>query len=193
MAAIILRIDGGIPLRFLSSGETRLLHNVDDVLDHFRGRGATVEEICIDRVFSDGWADAGWNESRKAGVGDMQRLNAACDCSFIGLRAEESPQRKMSLYGCRTEGLPRFVYRMANGRLRACPLARWLTADIEAHVVAHDLPLLHAYAEDGIATRTTARLTGTSVRMGTLRRLKEHHRDQYNAIILRWPELAAIN
>lgn len=191
MADLVLGIAPDVPLVFLSSGETRLLHNVDDVLTYFRNRGATINEINIDRVFSDAWRESTWHESRKAGVGDLQRMAEGHDCSFIGLRAEESKRRRFSLYYHRTDGLPRFLYRMADGRLRACPMARWRTADIHAHIVTRDLPLLDAYREEGIKTRTTARLTGTAVRMGALARLREHHRDRYNALIARWPELAA--
>lgn len=78
---------------------------------------------------------------------------------------------------------------MASGRLRICPLARWRTEDVGAYIVARRLPLLAAYREEGLETRTTARLTGTAVRMGALVRLKMHHPDQYQIIIARWPEL----
>lgn len=191
MADLVLGLAPAVPLVFLSSGETRLLHNVDDVLAYFRGRRATIEEINIDRVFSDEWRESAWNESRKAGVGDLQHMANGRDCSFIGLRAEESRTRRVSLYCHRTEGLLQFLYRMTDGRLRACPMARWRTADVHAHVVTRGLPLLEAYIEEGISTRTTARLTGTAVRMGALARLREHHRDRYNALIVRWPELSA--
>lgn len=192
LADMVLSVCPTAPLRFLSSGETRLLHNVDDIIAYFSSRGATIEETLIDRVFSEEWKDKGWNESRKSGVGDIHKLNATGDCSFIGLRAQESPVRRISLYGCKTEGLPRFLYRMKEGRLRACPLARWRDEDIAAHIVSRELPMMAAYHEEGIKTRTTGRLTGTAVRMGTLRRLRDYHREQYNAIIARWPELAAI-
>lgn len=129
-------------------------------------------------------------QSRSAGGNDLQRLHGDIhDAAFIGLRAEESPQRRMTLFSCRTPGLPQFVYRMASGRLRICPLARWRTEDVGAYIVARRLPLLAAYREEGLETRTTARLTGTAVRMGALVRLKMHHPDQYQIIIARWPEL----
>lgn len=195
LADMVLEFAPDIPMRFLSSGETRLLHNIDEILMWFREKkGAKITEIHINRVFSPEWINKSWNESRKAGVGDLEHLHKEenFDLAFIGLRAEESPNRRMSLMKCRTEGLPQFIYRMKDGRIRCCPLAQWKTADVGAYLISRGIPFLENYHEEGLQARTTARLTGTAVRMGTLRRLKEQHIEHYNAIITRWPELSAV-
>ena len=97
MADLILQQDSTVPLRFLSSGETRILHNVDTVLNYFRDKyGAKIEEINIDRVFSDEWQSATFDEQRKAGRRDIQTLdNSEFDSVFMGLRIEESRGRAM--------------------------------------------------------------------------------------------------
>lgn len=192
LADMVLHAAGpSVPLRFLSSGETRLLHDVDTVLDYFRGRGAPVEEINIDRVFAPEWRAVSWADSRRAGDDDLQRFGAGYDAAFLGLRAQESPQRRMSLYGCRTPGLPQFVYRMATGILRVCPLAIWRTEDVGAYIVTRDLPVLRAY-RDGLEARTTARLTKTAAKMGALSRLRSRDPDAYFRMVERWPELRSI-
>lgn len=187
-----------VPLRFLSSGETRILHNVDDVMDWFRARGATIEEINIDRVFSEEWQDASWTEQRKAGNKDMDLLNKGdWDGLFMGLRAEESPPRKLSLYGHKSEDLPQFCYRYQTGRrrnfVRCCPLARWTTEDVAAYIVAHDLPLLRHYHNRGVEARTTARLTGDAVRRYALADIKRDNPDGWRRLVKRFPELRAFS
>lgn len=181
------------PLRFLSSGETRLVHNVDEVLDYFRNQGAEIQEINIDRVFSEEWKDATWDEQRKAGRHDMELLNErSFDGIFMGLRTEESRARKISLAKNQTEGLPRFCHRYKTGlrkdMVRCCPLANWTTADIGAYIVEHNLPYLDWYDHQGFEGRTTARLTGDAVRQYALTWLKKNKPDSWNRLSQRFPE-----
>ena len=195
LAHLILKYRS-MPLRFLSSGETRILHNVDDILGWFVEEGAEVQEINIDRVFSEDWQEASWTEQRKAGKRDMGRLNEGdWDGLFMGLRAEESPPRKLSLYSHKTEGLPRFCYRYRAGErqdiIRCCPLARWTTEDVAAYIVSHDLPLLRHYHNRGMDARTTARLTGDAVRRYALADIKRDNPDGWRRLVKRFPELRA--
>lgn len=196
LAHLVTEIDRSVPLRFLSSGETRILHDVDGVIDWFRGRGCTVEEINIDRVFGEGWQDATWEQQRKAGRGDLDKLNIGHDGVFMGLRMEESPKRKRSLLMHRDLDLPPFCYRyesgIRKGMVRACPLARWTTGDIAAYAALYEIPLLAAYHDLGMEARTTARLTGDSVRQYTLTHMKYHNVEAYHAIIRRFPELGGL-
>ena len=56
LADLVLQIDSKIPLRFISRGETRIIYNVDDVIDYFiKKYNANVEEILFDRIFSEDW------------------------------------------------------------------------------------------------------------------------------------------
>lgn len=183
----------GIPLRFLSSGETRLVHNVDLVIDYFKGKGAKVEEICIDRVFSDEWKNATWTEQRKAGNKDLRFMNSPeYDCVFLGLRKEESRPRQISLNKYRTENYPRYAYKYIGGQnkgiVRCCPLAEWTTIDIAAYLVSNDIPVLDWYNYSGIESRTTARLTGDAVRQNVLVYIKQKDPNAYNKLAARFPE-----
>ena len=193
MAHLVLQFNRNIPLRFLSSGETRLVHNVDAVLDYFRSLGAIVQEINIDRVFSDAWLTASWDEQRKAGRGDMELLNdRGFDGVFMGLRAKESRARKISLYCNQTPDLPSFCYRYIGRKrasmIRCCPLGRWTTEDVGAYIVEHGLPHLDWYDYQGFEGRTTARLTGDAVRQNALFWLKKNKPENFAVLAQRFPE-----
>ena len=115
MADLILSIHPNVPCRFVSSGETRILHNVDDVMGYFKEKyRANIEEIVFDRVFTQEWQYASFDEQRKAGRRDIQSLdNSSFGGVFMGLRKQESRGRCVSLITHRTEGLPRNMYRYA--------------------------------------------------------------------------------
>lgn len=191
LADLVLDANPKVPLRFLSSGETRLIHDVDKVIEYFVARGADVQEINMDRVFADGWEGATWDEQRKAGRRDMELLNDGYDAVFMGLRAEESRNRQISLMNLRTEGLPPYCYKykeMRNKMMRICPLAEWKHEDVAAYLYARELPVLEWYEDYGIKSRTTARLTGDAVRQNVLVWLKRKDLTAYTKLVERFPE-----
>ena len=159
LADMILRISPGTPLRFVSSGETRLIHNVDDVIDYFRSTYyAEIEEINYDRFFSGGWQGKNYDEVRASAHGDIKSLNrnTSFDGVFMGLRKEESRKRKISLSLCQSEELPWNMYKYADREFyRMCPLANWKTEDVGAYIVEHDIPVLNWYNSFGFDARTT--------------------------------------
>lgn len=189
LAHLVLGVQSNVPLRFLSSGETRLVHNVDDVIRFFRDIGADVQEINIDRVFTKEWENATWDEQRKAGNKDLQHLNdGGYDLLFMGLRKQESRPREITLNSLKTDGYPPYTYRYKSGLIRCCPLANWTTTDIAAYIVANELPVLNWYEYDGIEGRTTARLTGDSVRQNVLIYIKHKDPEAFNKLKKRFPE-----
>lgn len=194
LAHMVLSADSSVPLRFLSSGETRLMHDVDGVIRWFRSRmGADVEEINIDRVFSEEWAGSSWGEQKRAGRGDLDRLNTGADLVFMGLRIEESQRRARSLRMHRDRSIPGYAYRYVSGDRvglwRACPLARWGLDDVRAYLAEHSIPVLHWYHAHGLSGRTTARLTGDAVRTHVLQYMARSNPDGYHALTRRFPEL----
>lgn len=193
LAHLVLAVAPGVPLRFLSSGETRLMHDVDGVLGWFRARGARVEETNVDRVFAPGWEGATWDEQRKAGRGDLARLNEGHDAVFMGLRIAESPARERSLRMHRDREAPGFCYRYRSGprvgMLRACPLSRWSVEDVGAYLAEHSIPVLHWYHAHGLDGRTTARLTGDAARTYALSYMARSNPDGVHALTDRFPEL----
>lgn len=193
LAHMVLQRAPAAPLRFLSSGETRLIHDVDTILDYFKRSGAAIEEINIDRVFTEEWKDASWTEQRKAGNKDLEVLNAGdYDCLFMGLRIQESRIRAMSLAMHQDKDLPRFCHKYLTGSrqdmIRCCPLANWGTEDVGAYIVTNKLPWLSWYDYKGFEGRTTARLTGDAVRQNVLLWIKYYKPDQYQILAERFPE-----
>lgn len=195
VADMVLRIRNDVPLRFISSGETRIIHNVDDIMDWFRNvHDAKIEEINFDRVFSDEWKDASFDEQRKAGRRDIQTINnSAYTGVFMGLRKAESRGRQISLNACKTDGLPSYMYKYKNRDFyRMCPIADWTTEDVGAYIVTHNLPVLKWYRDFGFDSRTTARLTGDAVRQSTLYWIKVTNPEGYSKLLERFPEFGQL-
>lgn len=192
LADIVLRQNSYIKLRFISSGETRILHNVDSVISYFKDKyNADIEEINFDRVFSEEWKDATFDEQRKAGRHDIQSIdNSQYDGVLMGLRTEESFERKMSLLRHQSSDLPKYMYKYTGRNYyRMCPLANWKAEDIGAYIVANDLPVLDWYNSFGFEARTTARLTGDTVRQNVIFWIKCNNPQGYSKLIERFPEL----
>ena len=191
VADMVLRLAPDVPLRFISSGETRIVHNVDDVINWFRNRyDAIIEEINFDRVFSEEWKNASFDEQRKAGRRDIQTIdNSAYTGVFMGLRKEESRGRQISLNACKTDGFPSYMYKYKKREFyRMCPIADWTTEDVGAYIVTHNLPVLKWYHDFGFDSRTTARLTGDAVRQSTLFWIKTTNPEGYAKLLERFPE-----
>ncbi|QNB44860.1 phosphoadenosine phosphosulfate reductase family protein [Thermanaerosceptrum fracticalcis] len=112
----------------------------------------------------------------------------------MGLRAEESRPRRISLYTRQDKGLPPFCHRYTTGKrrnmIRCCPLAQWTTEDVGGYILQHGIPFLDWYAlhDEGFKERTTARLTGDSVRQNSLFWLKKHKPENFNILAQRFPE-----
>jgi sulfate adenylyltransferase subunit 2 len=196
LAHLVLNARPRTILRFLSSGETRLVHNVDDVLNWFSKYGGIIDEILIDRVFSEEWQDATWTEQRKAGRRDMDLLNKGdWDGILMGLRIEESNPRKMSLIMHQDDDLPRYCHKYKNGQrkdmIRICPLANWHKQDIGAYLFMHKIPYLRHYENHGFEARTTARLTGDAVRQYVLSDIKRDNPQNWIKLTKRFPEFRA--
>jgi 3'-phosphoadenosine 5'-phosphosulfate sulfotransferase (PAPS reductase)/FAD synthetase len=72
-----------------------------------------------------------------------QILNGEYTIAFVGLRAEESKNRKRSLI---KNGL---IYQYKTGKYaghyRICPLGWWTWRDIWAYIIINDLPYLNSY------------------------------------------------
>lgn len=195
LAHMVASMRSDVPLRFLSWGETRILHDVDGVLTWFRAQGWQVEEIHTDRVFSPGWETSSWQEQRDSQRDDRQQSTAdGVDLLFLGLRAEESRIRHLSLLiRDITPGLPLHCYRYRSGArvgtVRSCPLARWTTDDVGAYLATHGIPLLEDYHDRGLEARTTARVTERTIGYYQLSHLKRYQPDRFRALVARFPEL----
>lgn len=72
------------------------------------------------------------------------------DSYFVGIRAEESKNRRMSL---KYQGL---FYKKKDNKVRISPLADWTDKDIIAYIYANKLPLLDTYKVFSEKARTSS-------------------------------------
>lgn len=195
MLWLALQERADLSARLLSSGETRHLHtNLDAILLWWREHWPRLDlqEINIDRVWSDEWQDATWTEQRKAGRGDIIRLlpdPERFDGVLLGLRDEESNARKMAN---RRGVIRRYSANRKDGLASQwviCPLAAWTEQDVAACITTYDIPLPEAYEAEGMSTRTTMRLTGDAVRQNAFIHLRMRDKARYNELLSRFPEL----
>lgn len=142
MLHLVLQHQPNIPVKFLRwRGETENIDCFDAVIDEWLIRcNINLEQIELSR---DSLSD---NRSQRWSI-----LHQGCDLIFIGLRAQESKQRRISL---RRHGASHIL---KSGIVRSCPIAWWETHDVAAYVAEHKLPMLNTY-ELSIDGRTSARV-----------------------------------
>ena len=104
------------------------------------------------------------------------------DSAFIGLRQDESTQRRIAL--------KRFgkFYTRKNGIVRIAPLSEWNLKHIEAYIYSNKLPTLMTYLKNGLKTRTTAGVTDIA-RERMLSELKKADLNRYNSLLNHLPYL----
>lgn len=195
VAHMLYQIKPDIPMLFLASGETWLMHNYADVIDQFTARWPINLSITqTDHVF-DG-SDKDWQSSRDAGQNDLQKMGTDGDWDgwYWGLAKEESKQRRLTL--SRRKGQPkelhRYIFKYKSGKYRCCPLSDWGVKDLAAYIATYDIPLLDIYHKEGLQARTTARLTRKAAEWGGLTALKHTDMTAFNKLCQRFPELRGV-
>lgn len=164
-----------VSVRFLRWDESAALDNYDEVIQAWRERFdinlviADMQRVSLDEKNPKRW----------------QSLERAAPSSgyFIGLRAEESRGRRITL---KMQGE---VYRKQDGLWRISPLAWWREQDIAAYVIAHDLPMLNTYHVEGLSARTTARVPRAVVRGEALARLRLRDPHGFERLAAMFPEV----
>lgn len=109
----------------------------------------------------------------------------------LGLRIDEGGPRARVL---KTRGP---IYARAGGATIACPLARWDARDVWARIVSRELPYHPLYdRETHGRTRETLRNTGWLTTIdapdGRIAWLRAHYPEQYRALVLEFPRVAAL-
>lgn len=140
---LVMKIIPDVEARFVRWPETNIINNYDEVISQWIGLGANVKILDLSRESLDDKVGDRWDQLSKISYSDG---------SFVGLRADESKGRRMTLIA---NGV---IYKSVKGFYRICPLASWKNEDIAAHVVSNNLPTLNTYKEFGYQTRTAARI-----------------------------------
>jgi 3'-phosphoadenosine 5'-phosphosulfate sulfotransferase (PAPS reductase)/FAD synthetase len=146
MLHLILQHRSDIVVRFASHPETRLLDNYDTVISFWLERGINYEEIYCDG----GLIKLKHHQRDSLNIGNW-------DSFFVGIRAEESFGRRVSLknYG--------MFHKLANGRIKISPMAWWTEKDIAVYVLSKKIPCLDKYKKEGFSARTTSGIPRTHI------------------------------
>lgn len=174
-----LQLNPTIDVRFLRwAYETEYLGDYDTVIAAWRDRYPQLNLTTLELHRTS-------LEQRVGGRFDQLAALTPADGVLIGLRAEESRGRRMTL---RVHG---DVYQTASGMVRICPLAWWTTQDVASYCLEHDLPLLNTYAGEGISARTSARVPrgDHGIRSQALSSLKRRDPSAFAALAEQYPEV----
>lgn len=156
-------------------GESEFLDNYEVVIEAWRSlHTLDLHILDLRRSSLDEKVAGRWQQ--------MEALSPAAGY-FIGLRAEESRARRMTI---RQHGT---VYQKVDGIWRICPLANWRTIDIGAYVIEHDLPMLSTYHAEGFEGRTASRVPRANVRGLALTALRTRDPNGFEALAVRFPEV----
>lgn len=214
VAHMLYRTAPEMPMLFLASSESWLMHDFADVIDRFLSRwpiNLTIVQtnnaaLDISAAVADlsrrqpsihwrfkppgdpGWT---WKQSRDYGQHDLQDMTdrGQFDGWFWGLAKEESRNRRITL-SLQWDGQPHpAIYRYGDGKYRCCPLANWQALDLAAYIATHDLPMLDAYRRQGLSARTTARVTRKAAEQGFMSLSRHYNMQVVNHLCARFPEL----
>jgi len=192
LAHMLYQIDPGLPMYFLASWESFIIHNYEEVIESFTSRWPiNLTIVTADNVSQN--PGLSWKETRDIGQHDLQDMCVREDWGgwYWGLTKEESKGRRMTL-SYKWEGQPHpTIFRYKDGKYRCCPLMNWNLLDIAAYISKHNLPLLSIYKEYGLEMRTTARVTKNMAEFGGVAYLRQLGVDELNRLAARFPELRA--
>ena len=189
MLDLVTKIKPDIKCLFLKSEESFLMYNYEEVINKYSHINIEVVE-----TFRLSESDFNWTESRKRGKNDfyLEPFTRDWDGVFMGLRIEESKQRRISLVSKKNnligDKIMQYKTGKREGMYRCCPVAYWDSFEVLLYLKEHNLPFLDVYLE-GKHIRTTARLTGDSVRNHSLFWVKKNNPTNWNKLINMIPEL----
>lgn len=189
LAHMLYQITPDMPMFFLSSWESYIIYNYDEVITEFQQRfPIRLSIVETDHVSQNALT---WKETRDIGEKDLQSMCRREDWDgwYWGLVQEESKGRYMTL-NWKWKGQPHpTIFQYTDGKYRCCPLMRWRNLDVAAYVSLHDLPLLDIYQKWGLEMRTTARVTRNMAELGGVAYLRTLPLDRLNKLLERFPSL----
>jgi 3'-phosphoadenosine 5'-phosphosulfate sulfotransferase (PAPS reductase)/FAD synthetase len=173
---MVMQIDPKIEARFIAWPESELIHNFSEVINQWLLLGANIKRLDLNRSSLD---------DKVADRFDILSNMSESDGSFVGLRADESKGRRITLV---KDGV---IYKNKQGFYRICPLAWFSTEDIAAYIYQHNLPTLKIYKDGGFNLRTTSRIPRPNfgIREEMLRGLKRRDPWAFQKLIEIYPEV----
>lgn len=189
LAHMLYQTQPDLPMFFLASWESWIIHNYAEVISEFLGKWPiNLHIVQTDNVSGNTFT---WKKTRDLGQNDLQNMCAREDWDgwYWGLVKDESKGRKATL-STQWKGQPHpTVFRYKDGKFRCCPLMNWTNLDVAAYVQEYDIPLLDLYRRYGLQMRTTARVTRDMAEFGGVAYLKQLSIGNLNRLTARFPEL----
>lgn len=176
MLDLVLNHLPSVKVVFVRRIETDLVDNYQDVISQWQSKKA----LNLETISYKGWAENG--EGQSVGIANATKILEHHDSYFVGLRADESVERRITL---KTHG---DYYLNKQGKTRICPVAWWNTKDIATYILTNDLPTLNTYKEFGFDERTTAAIPSKFPRE-SLANIKARDIQAYNQILQLLPDL----
>lgn len=162
-----------IPVRFATHPETNLLDDYERVV----GWWVENHKINLEEVFCDGgFVKVKHHQRDRLSEGEYLSF-------FVGIRAEESKGRRISL---KVHGQ---YHLLKNGKTKISPMAWWKEKEIAAYMLVNDLPMLDKYSFEGVSARTTSGIARTHLRE-TLTSLRSRDITRFNQLIKLFPDAA---
>ncbi len=173
---LVMTVRPDIQARFVRWPETELLGDYERVIEEWLARGADIQILDLRRDSSHDAVPERWVQLREM---------APADGYFIGLRAEESRARKLTL---RSHGV---IYQLRDGYTRISPLAWWSTDDVATYILQHQLPTLVNYQFEGFDARTSSRVPRAqfNIRETALSNLRRRDPAAWGDLMRLYPEL----
>jgi 3'-phosphoadenosine 5'-phosphosulfate sulfotransferase (PAPS reductase)/FAD synthetase len=190
MMDLIYSIAPEIQCLFLTSQESFLMHNFEDLINHYKiSHKLNLKIIYGDELESTNTIDEA-RKKRKSNWYSDDFLSK--DGVFMGLRIEESKARKMTLLNKENNKIFKRIMQYKNGerngQYRCCPVADWSAFEIMHYCEINNLPLLEVY-RFGEQIRTSARLPREEHRQSALASIKMSNPENYNKLLTLLPEL----
>ena len=172
MLHLVLQEKPDIPVIFVSRIETNLIDNYEEIISNWGN-------INLHQVNFN--ADTLQFINKSVIKTAMETVKYNYDSYFIGLRAEESNGRRITL---KKDGV---FYKMRDGLNRIAPVAFWTTKNIAAYCVENDLPTLDKYKIEGFEARTTAGISSKTPHE-SLQYIRQNNIDAFNQILKLMPD-----
>lgn len=169
MLHLVLQDRPDIDVVFVRRIETDLVDNFKEIIEKWRNKYNINLKVISYK---------GWLEENPDGVGLKTAMDTlrSYDSFFMGIRAEESKARRITL---RKKGQ---FYEVKDGLTRICPMAWWKLRDVAAYTYSNGLPILGRYLFNGMETRTTSNIPSKYPRE-TLAEIRQRDIDSFNKLL----------
>ncbi|MDD5343107.1 MAG: phosphoadenosine phosphosulfate reductase family protein [Smithella sp.] len=171
MLHLVLQFNPAIPVRFASRQETNLIDNYEEVIKKWLEKGINYQEIFM---------ESGLVKIKNQLKNSLSQ--GKWDSFFVGIRAEESFGRRVSL---KTHGQ---FHKLENGIIKISPMAWWKLNDVIAYTIENNIPFLNKYKIEGFSARTTSGVPRKYIHE-CLASLKDRDINSFNKLVEMFPEV----